>query len=127
MTINPNLGYELGPGRSYNSLDTPYANHLRALQYRAEQEILFRMGMTFYPEYKPQLQARTDMKTWLRVLQDDIHTNYTRINALETEPQQPLPTEDAKLMKLELHLRKALADILTQRTCTEAAKQAQRG
>lgn len=82
--------------------------------------------LMIYPEYKPP-QARTEMKNWLRVLQDDIHTNQTRINALGVDPQHPMPAEDAKLMQTELHIRKLLADVLTQRASTEAARFAQRG
>ena len=102
----------------------------RLIQLQLEQDALRRYMMPaqlmIYTEYKPP-QARTEMKNWLRVLQDDIHTNHTRINALEVEPQQPVATEDAKLMKTELLIRKLLADVLTQRANTEAAKQAMRG
>lgn len=123
MTINPNLGYELGPGRSYNSLNTPCSSHLRELQYRAEQEILHRMGMTFYPEYKP--QARTDMKEWVANLQDDFDRNQRRIEQLtKTDAGQssPTPRQDIELMTTELHLRRALSEVLKQRMNTEAAK-----
>ena len=143
MTLNPHLGYELGPGRSYNSQQeverdiragriemspwhSPEMN--RIIQLQLAQDALRRYMIPNNMMYTSETpQARTEMKNWLRVLQDDIHTNHTRINALGVDPQHPMPAEDAKLMQTELHIRKLLADVLTQRASTEAAKQAMKG
>ena len=98
---------------------------LRAYQYQLEQEALRRYGPPiFYEPYLPQ-QARTNMKEWIANLQDDFDRNQRRIEQLtKTDAGQssPTPRQDIELMTTELHLRRALNEVLKQRMNTEAAK-----
>lgn len=116
MTINPNLGYQLGPGASYEAL--------RAYQHYLEQEALRRYGPPiFYEPYLPPQPARTNMKEWVANLQDDFDRNQRRIEQLaKIDTLGPTPRQDIELMTTELHLRRTLSEVLKQRMNTEAAK-----
>lgn len=108
-------------GLGYNAID--HANILRAHQYRIEQEILHKMGLPFYTEYQPPPQARTNMKEWVANLQCDFDHNQRRIEQLvKIDTLVPTPKQDTELMTTELHLRRALNEVLKQRMNTEAAK-----
>lgn len=103
----------------------------RLIQLQLEQDALRRYMMPaqlmIYPEYKPP-QARTEMKQWVETLRTDIHTNHVRIEQLtKVDTLGPIPKADIELMTTELHLRRALNEVLGQRLRTEAARFSERG
>ena len=97
---------------------------LRAYQHYLEQEALRRYGPPiFYEPYLPPQPARTNMKNWVALLQEDYDRNQSRINELtKIDTLGPTPRQDIELMTTELHLRRALNEVLKQRMNTEAAK-----
>lgn len=100
---------------------------LRQYQYRLEQEMLRRHGLSplFYEPYLPPQPARTNMKEWEANLREDLERNQHRIEQLiKVVDQQlvPTPKQDTELMTTELHLRRALSEVLKQRMNTQAAK-----
>jgi len=104
----------------------PQTEAQRYYQYQLELEALRRYGPPiFYEPYLPQQPARTNMKEWVANLQDDFDRNQRRIEQLtKTDAGQssPTPRQDIELMTTELHLRRALSEVLKQRMNTEAAK-----
>lgn len=81
----------------------------------------------YQPEYRPP-QARTEMKEWVQTVRSDLHTNNVRIEQLtRVDTLGPIPRADLELMTTELHLRRALSEVLSQRLRTEAARLAERG
>ena len=102
-------------------------NELRQYQYRLEQEMLHRHGLAslLYEPYLPPQPARTNMKEWIRTLREDHDRNDNRIQHLviaTSDSSGPVPKQDIELMTTELHLRRALSEVLKQRMNTEAAK-----
>lgn len=103
---------------------TKASETLRAYQHYLEQEALRRYGSPIFYYYEPQ-PARTNMKEWVRTLKEDYDRNENRIQQLATiDSLGPTPRQDIELMTTELHLRRALSEVLKQRMNTEAAKQA---
>ena len=103
----------------------------RIIQLQLEQDALRRYmipaHLMIYPERQPP-QARTEMKTWVQTLRSDLHTNNSRIDELsKSDTLGPIAKADAELMATEMHLRKALGEVLAQRLRTEAARSAERG
>ena len=96
--------------------------YLTEMQYRLQEEAIRNYMASSLSSIT---QARTNVKDWVRTLREDYNQNENRIQqlAMTIENSGPTPKQDSQLMSIELHLRRALIEVLRQRMNTEAAKQ----
>lgn len=104
---------------------------IREMEYQQAQAYVYHNYMApvspqYYHYQPPPNQTGKQMQqSWTAKLAEDRHNNNKTISDLEKAIEQtgPIPKEDLQLMKIELNLRKALSEVLSQRLSTEAARQ----